>query len=247
MKRRLLIAGLLGFAFLGGAGLGEAAPPASRKSEGWKRQVQAGVHIIEGNKDSTDTRVQVSAKGSGTNWTCELKLRGEIGEISGERSRKRVLAEAVYEKQMSFRSYSVNRLDFLYDGIANLDYRVVVSPSWGYYVLRDASQQLRAEVGPAGVVESKNNEREAYPALRLAEYYECPLTSISRVLQGIEYLPELRTGSGAYLVKASVELKADLDTQLGLHVRLESEYDSQPADGKEKQDTTFSVSMSYSF
>ena len=139
------------------------------------------------------------------------------------------------------------RVEVLYDGIADLDYRVLLAPSFGLTALADAAQELRLEIGPAGVIEKKGGEREAYPALRVAEYYECRLTAVSQVKQGVEYIPELRDGLESYLTKAFLELVLEMDEQLSVRLRLESDYDSHPAEGKEKQDTTFSVGLGYTF
>ncbi len=244
MLRRIVLAVCLA-AFCAEATLAQSR--ARRKREGWTRRVQAGAYVTEGNRDSTQTRVQISAKGRGEEWESEFKLRGEVGQLNGSRNRERVAAEFMHRTDWSPRAYLAYRFEFLYDGLAELDYRFVASPSFGWYALREERQELRLEAGPAGVFERKAGEQEAYPALRLAQYYEARVTSVSRLLQGFEYLPEIRTGSGAYLAKAFVELRADLDAQLALHVRLEGDYDNRPAEGKEKQDTTFSASISYAF
>ncbi len=245
MNARRLIALLL--LALVCAQLADAQSRTRRKKEGWTRQVQAGVYVAEGNRDSTQTRAQISAKGVGADWESEFKLRGEIGQLNGTRNRERISAEFEHRKELSPRSYLSYRLEFLYDGIADLDYRVIASPSFGWYALREERQELRLEAGPAGVFEKKGDEQEAYPALRLAQYYEARVTSISRLLQGVEYIPEIRIDAGDYLIKAFVELRADLDAQLALHVRLEGDFDSSPAEGKEKQDTAFTASISYKF
>jgi putative salt-induced outer membrane protein YdiY len=220
---------------------------ARRTREGWTRQAQIGAHVTEGNRDSAQTRAQVGAKGRGENWESEFKVRGEIGELNRTRNRERVAAEFLHRADLSPRAYLAYRFEFLYDGIADLDYRLVASPSIGWFIVREERQELRLEVGPAGVLERKGGDREAYPALRLAQYYEARVTAVSRLLQGVEYLPEIRAESGAYLAKAFVELRADLDKQIALHLRLEGDYDNRPAEGKQKQDTTFSASISYTF
>ncbi len=226
--------------------LGAGVASADTK-HGWTRRVQGGVNVTEGNKDSTQTRAEIGATGRGPGWESELKLRGDIGELNSEKNREQVTAEAQFNREINRLTYMTYRLDFFYDGIAEIDYRVVLSPSLGRYLVRDDAQSLRLEGGPAGVVEKKAGEREAYPALRFAEYYEGRVTKTARLLQGIEYVPELRTDVDRYLVKAFVELKSDLDEQLTLHVRFEGTYDSLPAEGKEEQDTVFSTTLGYRF
>lgn len=220
-----------------------------KKTKGaWTRKVEAGVNLTEGNKDSVQARAQIEVKNKRDKNETLLKLRGEIGETDSERTRERVNAEAAHRRELSLRSYVSLRAEFLYDGIAELDYRVVASPSFGYFLIRDEAQEFRAETGPAGVWEKKAGARDAYPALRVAEYYECKLTAVSQLKQGIEFVPELKDeDDGRYLTKAFLELKMDMDEQVSVKLRLESDYDSRPAEGKNKQDTSFSVTLAYAF
>lgn len=223
------------------------APKAKKKKGAWTRKIEAGVNLTEGNKDSIQTRAQIEVKNKREKNETVLKLRGEIGETDSERTRERVRAEASHLRELNFRSYLSLNGEFLYDGIAELDYRVVLSPAYGYFLIRETAQELRAEIGPAGVWEKKAGERDAYPALRLAEYYECKLTAVSQLKQGIEWVPELQEENGTYLLKAFLELKMDMDEQVSVKLRLESDHDSRPAEGKDKQDTSFGVTLAYSF
>lgn len=248
MRARRIVASALAVTLLFTLAEHEAvAAKRAKKKDGWNRKIEAGMNLTEGNKDSVQTRMQLDAKRKSEQSESLLKLRGEIGETSGERTRERVAAEALHRRTLGPRHYMAYRAEFLYDGIADLDYRVLLAPSFGLIALTDAAQELRLELGPAGIVEKKGGEREAYPALLAAEYYECRLTAVSQVKQGVEYIPELRNGSESYLAKAFLELVLEMDEQLSVRLRLESDYDSHPAEGKEKQDTTFSVSLGYTF
>lgn len=245
-KSRFVLAALLAVS-LSGPGYEVYAARAKKPKGAWTRKVEAGVNLTEGNKDSVQTRAQIEVKNKREKTETQFKLRGEIGETDKERTRERVSAELSHRRELGLRSYLSLGAEFLYDGIAELDYRVVVSPAYGYYLLRDDAQELRAEIGPAGVWEKKGDERDAYPALRLAEFYECKLTAVSQFKQGIEFIPELQEENGKYLTKAFLELKMNLDEQVSVKLRLESDYDSRPAEGKDKQDTTFSVTLAYTF
>jgi putative salt-induced outer membrane protein YdiY len=223
------------------------ADASAAKGRVWKRRVEAGIHVTAGNSETSRQRVEVAVEGKGTNWSSEASLRGAFGESDGDKDQEKVEARARAARDLSPRTYGSLTLDYLYDGIADVQYRVVTSPAFGWYLLREETQSLKGEAGPAWIAERKGDEQESYAALRLAEAYEGQLTENARLRQGIEYLPDLRDAGGRYLLKASVELDSALDANLGLVVRLESAYDSQPADDKEKQDTTFSTSLKVTF
>lgn len=227
---------------LGAAGFCAAADdvPASP----WKRRVEAGLHVTEGNKDASRQRVEAAVEGKGTNWQTEAKVEGVVGESDGEKDQEKVGARLHLQRDLSRRVYGSFTLDYAYDGIADLAYRVVASPGAGLHVLRDDAQHLRAEAGPAYIVEKKGDVRDEYPALRLAEFYECRVARNARLKQAVEYLPDLKDGE-RYLLNARLELESDLDENLALGVKLEGAYDSSPAADKEKQDTTFSTSLKF--
>lgn len=212
----------------------------------WKRRVEAGFHVTEGNKDTSRQRLEAALEGRGTNWQTEARVEGVVGEADGEKDQEKVNARLQLQRDISRRLYGSFTVDYAYDGIADLDYRVVASPGLGGHVLRDEAQHLRAEAGPAYIVEKKGGARDEYPALRLAEFYECRVTHNSRLKQAVEYLPDLKEGR-RYLLNARLELESDLDENLALGVKLEGAYDSRPAEDKEKQDTTFSTSLKFRF
>lgn len=247
LRSRFWLCAFLISALLFPASHDAVAAKRAKKKDGWSRRIEAGMNLTEGNKDSVQTRMQLEAKKKTEESATGLKVRGEIGEVAGERTRERVMAEVEHRRTMGPRSYLTYRAEFLYDGVADVDYRVLLSPSYGYLALQDGVQELRLEIGPAGILEKKGGERDSYPALRAAEYYECRITAVSLLKQGVEYIPELRDGAGVYLAKAFIELQLEMDEQLSVRLRLEGDYDSEPAEGKEKQDTTFSVGLSYTF
>jgi len=221
------------------AGTGDSAPP-------WTRRVEAGLNVTEGNKDTSRQRVEAALEGKGTNWQTEVKVEGVVGSSDGEQDQEKVNARLHTQRDLGSHWYGSFTVDYAYDGIADLDYRVVVSPGVGRHLVRDDVQQLRAEAGPAYIVEKKGRERDEYPALRLAEFYEGRVARSARLKQAIEYLPDLQEGT-RYLLNARLELESDLDENLALGVKLEGRYDSRPAEDKEKQDTTFSTSLKFRF
>ena len=223
-----------------------AAGEARSEETSWKRRVEAGFHVTEGNKDVSRQRLEAALEGRGTNWQTEVRVEGVVGEADGEKDQEKVNARLQVQRDISRRLYGSFTVDYAYDGIADLEYRVVASPGLGWHVLRDEAQHLRAEAGPAYIVEKKGEVRDEYPALRLAESYECRVTRNSRLKQAVEYLPDLKEGR-RYLLNARLELESDLDENLALGVKLEGAYDSRPAEDKEKQDTTFSTSLKFRF
>ena len=58
------------------------------------------------------------------------------------------------------RFYAGLRLDAAFDGIAELDYRVTLTPLAGYYFIKNAKTTLAVEVGPSLVTEQYSGQDE---------------------------------------------------------------------------------------
>lgn len=220
---------------------GAAAP-----REGWTRRLEAGLNVTEGNSKTSRQRVEVGAEKKGGTWQGDLRAESVVGDADGEKNEEKINAGTAWRRDLGPRWYGAAAADFQYDGIADLDYRVVLGPAAGVHAVRGEGQDLRIEAGPSYVIERKADAADEFPALRVAEFYEGRVTRSSRLKQGVEYLPDLRNAS-KYLLQARLELESDLDESLALGVRLQGQFDSEPAEGKKKQDTTFSTSLKFRF
>lgn len=223
-----------------------AGASSAGQAEGWTRRLEAGLHVSEGNSKTSRERVEVGAEKKGGRWQADVRVEGSVGASDGEHNEEKLNAAASCRRDVSPRWYGAASLDFQYDGIADLDHRVVLGPAAGVHLLRSDEQDLRVEAGPSYVFEQKGDVVDDYPVLRAAESYESRVTRSSRLKQAVEYLPDLRNAS-KYLLKAMLELESDLDESLSLVVKLQGQFDSEPADDKKKQDTTFSTSLKFRF
>ena len=53
-----------------------------------------------------------------------------------------------YNRLFTERLFGYGRVDALYDDVANIQYRVTLSPGLGYYFIKEPKTELSGEVGP---------------------------------------------------------------------------------------------------
>jgi hypothetical protein len=71
-----------------------------------------------------------------------------------------VTAFGQYNRLFTDRFYAGLQVSYNYDGIADLTYRVTVTPLAGYYQIKSANTSLAFEVGPAAVFEKYQDQAE---------------------------------------------------------------------------------------
>jgi putative salt-induced outer membrane protein YdiY len=135
----------------------------------------------------------------------------------------------------------------LHDGIADLDYRLTISPGVGYYLLKETNTTLALETGPAVVIERLGGRDDTYATWRVAERFEHKFASRNtRVWQKLEFLPQLNQLDN-YLVNAEVGLEAGITKKASLQAVLQDSYANQPAPGRKANDLKLISGVKYRF
>lgn len=212
------------------AAYAEEKPPA-------ENSVAVGVTLTDGNSETLLATLAAEHNRKRDDYTLRLALSGAYGEDKEETTTENAKALAEYRVLMSERAYILGGLSVLYDAIADIDYRAVLSIGPGYYFIKDDKASLGVEVGPAFIMEKAGGvEREEF-ALRAGELYERRLSATARVWQSLEYIPVV-DDLDDYLLNTEVGIEAAINSSAALRLVVKNAYDSTPAEGKEKSDTT---------
>jgi putative salt-induced outer membrane protein YdiY len=157
-----------------------------------------------------------------------------------------------YNRLFSERVYGYARADALHDDIANVEYRVSVSPGVGYYFVKEPRTTLRGEIGPGYVFERTYNEvartyeNNDYLSLRLSNRFEHRLSERARLWQSGELVPEVGDFSN-YILNLEVGIEADITESLSLRAVAQDTYDNEPPPGREHNDFRLLAGLSYRF
>jgi putative salt-induced outer membrane protein YdiY len=127
------------------------------------------------------------------------------------------------------RGYVLGHVDARVDRIANVDYRLTLSPGAGYYLVKEKDLELSTEAGPAVVFEKfKGSTENSYITLRLAEKLRWNINERSRIFQGLEVQPKVDDFSN-YVANFSLKAETDITKSLALSATIQDTYRSDPA------------------
>lgn len=139
------------------------------------------------------------------------------------------------KKTLSPRTFISLDASALYDDIAKVDYRVIVSPGAGVYLVKNDRLTLSVEAGPAYIAEKLDGVSEDYLALRLGERLDFTISPTAKLWQAAEYLPKVEDFD-KYLFNAEIGAEAAINSRLKLRVVFQDKYNNTPAAGKDRND-----------
>ena len=217
-----------------------------KKPAVWERELSVGLNISRGNTEQDDGEAALRIKREDGISKLDMSAEASYGETDTETTKERAKAAVQYDQQFGPRPYGSMRVSIEHDAVADLDYRLIVGPAVGYYLVKKEDEQLSAEGGPSYVREVVESDLNDYFALRLAERFEQKWGQDAKLWQVAEYLPDLQA-NGKYLMRVELGLEAKVKGGFHLRTMLETKHDSRPAEDKKKDDTTLKTAIVYKF
>jgi len=205
-----------------------------------------GFTLTSGNIDSVlfAGNVKTTKKEKQNEWA--FGADGAYGETDSIRNAATLHGFGQYNRLFSDRFFGYLRADALHDGIADVDYRVVLSPGLGYYLIKEKSTSLAVEVGPGYVFEKRGGVEDDYATLRVAERFEHKFSDRARVWQSVEYLPEVGDLPN-YVINFEAGIAATVAKNLELSVVLQDNYINKPAPDRKSNDLKIISGITYKF
>jgi len=226
----------------------QEAAVAAPKPPGWESSAAAGLALTRGNSDTLLATLSLDTKRKWEKNEVFGGISGGYGENDGSKNAEFIKGFGQYNRLFTERLYAGFRLDVNYDGIANLDYRVTLSPTVGYYLIKETKTSLAVEAGPSLVLEKdKSQSSEAYLGARFAERFEHKLTDTTKIWQSLEYVPRVDRWAQKYIITAEVGIDTAITKRWSLRVVGQDIYDSEPAAGRKKNDLRLIAGTAYKF
>lgn len=138
----------------------------------WESSAGVGFTLTRGNSDTILTTANIQTHRKTPENEISLGADGAYGENNSVQNVNSVHGFSQYNHLFSEKIFGYLRADALHDEIADLQYRITLSPGVGYYFLKDTNTTLAGEFGPAMVFERLGNTDNNYATLRLAERFE---------------------------------------------------------------------------
>ena len=214
----------------------------------WETTAAAGVTLTRGNSDTLLATLSLDTKKKWAHDEAAFGAAAGYGTESDKRTADFANGYGQYNHLFTERLYAGLRVSANYDGIAHLSYRVTVSPLAGYYLIKNTNTTLSVEIGPAVVFEKFWYEPpDTYPAFRAAERLDQRLSDTTKIWESVSYVPDVTKWSERYVVTAEAGIDTAITKKWSLRVLAQDIYNSQPANGREKNDFRLIAGTAYKF
>lgn len=249
----VLVAGSLLF----GARGATAAEPAPEPKKGWETTAAAGMTLTRGTHDTFLATAGLNTIRKWEKDEVSLGISGGYGEDTDKSfgtnkttviNNNFIQGYAQYNRLFTEKFYGGIRLDGAFDGIAELDYRITLTPLLGYYFIKNAKTTLAVEVGPSAVTEQySGQDSDTYFGIRFAERFEHKLTDSTKIWQTVSYVPDVEDWMGHYVIMAEAGIDTAISKKWSLRVVLQDAYSSEPAPGIQNNELRLIAGTAYKF
>ncbi len=222
----------------------ETIPPPAAPSP-WDVTAAFGLGLAKGNTDSLSLNAAILATYlEGSN---EFYLGADYlyGENNGAQTSNAFSAYAAYNRLLTDRLYLGLGGDFRKDDQSGLDYRFSLTPSLGYYLIKNDTTKLAFEAGAGYAWEDQGGLSRDYWTARVAQRFEHKLSARSKIWESIVYSPEFDDFDN-YLLVAEAGLTVKLTDNLALRTSVRDTYDSTPSAGSDKNDLAVLAGIQWS-
>ncbi len=221
----------------------EDPPPAATA---WKTSASAGITLTRGNSETLLFHADAATEKKWSMNELTFGVNGTYGENQGAKNAESFGAFGQYNRLFTDRLLGYARVDGLHDAVADVEYRVSLSPGVGYYFVKSDRLQIRGEVGPGVVFEKLGSTEFAYYTLRIAENLQYKINDRARLWQSIEFLPKVDKFSN-YVLNSEIGVETDITKKLSLRVFAQDTYRSDPAPGRKQNDLKLVAGVGYKF
>lgn len=210
----------------------------------WNTSVSAGLNLTRGNTRTMLMNGSVASEFKKDANEASLGVEGNYGEAEALRvdgttetrgNVENARAYADYRRLLNTRTYGYVNGELRNDNIAEIDYRVIIGPGAGQYLLKGDSVNLGVEAGAAYIKEKVAGIEDDTIALRLAEKGTVKLSATSKLWESVEMLPAFEDFED-YLITAELGAEAAMNTRLSLRLVLQDKFDNTPGAGLKKND-----------
>jgi putative salt-induced outer membrane protein YdiY len=207
----------------------------------WDKSITAGFNYTEGNSKTSSLNLngKVMRDYLGEAWRFEADYNygnaADDPNSQREVTKNNFRANGDYKHTLDSVWFAGANTSFAYDEIADLNYRVILSPALGAYLIKEDKQKLSLEAGPSYVFEDLGGEQNDFAAARIADRWTWKFSETASIYQSAEYLVSFED-SGNYIFNGEVGLEAALTSQVNLVLAVRDYYINQPAEDRRPND-----------
>lgn len=218
-------------------------PPPQPK---WETVATAGLTLTKGNSDTLLANFGVNSARKWKQNEVALGSSFSYGENAGRKNVDSLSGFGQYNRLVSDKFYGGFKLNAAKDAIADLAYRVSLSPLAGYYLIKEAKTHLSLELGPSYVIERLGGVSKSYAGLRAGERLEHKFNDRAKTWQAADITTQVDRFS-KYLITFELGVDSAITSQISLRAVLQDNYDSIPATARKMNDIRLVTGIAYKF
>ena len=219
---------------LAGSAVDPAAGAASADTA-WRLDLNTGFSYTSGNADTLGLSIGLDAERRWQGWQLIGKGNYDYTEADNLTTSNALRLGLQLNRDLTDRWYVGLANTFTYDELAALDYRYQPSLALGYRLWKSERGELTVEAGPGYTWERQGGVVDDYATIRFAERFRFTLSENARILQSLEYLPQI-DDFGRYLLVAEAALTTRIVGNLWWRTAVRNIYNSEPPIGLKQND-----------
>jgi putative salt-induced outer membrane protein YdiY len=214
----------------------------------WETTAAVGITLTRGNSRTFLATGSIDTKHKWDQNEVLLGAAAGYGDDKDVKNTEFANGFGQFNHLFTERFYVGLRLDANYDGIAELDYRIRITPLAGYYIIKETNTTFAVEAGPSVVFEKHRGEsEETYLGIRLGERFEHKLSPTTKVWESVDYVPRVDDWANKYVVTAEAGIDSAINKHWSLRVVFQDIYDSSPTPGRQSNDLRLVAGAAYKF
>ena len=231
------------------ADIAAAAPDAATldAGKGWQSRADAALNITSGNTDTRAYNLRAESTLARKDSRHLLSAAFNNAENDGETTRDEVNAGYEYNWLFAPSWYLAANAGYFADDLKDVAYRITVGAGVGYLFWETPDGRLSVDAGVSGVFEDLDDETEANPAFRWGLHYDQYL--VPGTLQAFHRhtILALADSDRGQILDSSTGLRLRMSENLDATATVDVRYETEPAPGRDKTDTTYTLGVGYRF
>jgi putative salt-induced outer membrane protein YdiY len=221
-------------------------PAAAPALNTWSSTASLGYAYTSGNSDSMLLTTDVNTSYLTSQSEFRAMAAANYGELSNTTSIQTIRFGIQYNRYLSNPFYVGARLDFLYDELADLSYRLSPALVAGLYLIKTDNTRLSFEMGPAITLQKQGGISDTFLSAVATERFEHSFSDRTKIWQSCGLLLNL-DDTKDYIVNNEIGLSVKLSGRFSFRLVAQDIYDAQPAINAEKNEIRLTSGIGFEF
>jgi putative salt-induced outer membrane protein YdiY len=213
----------------------------------WTFRAEIGLNGQTGNQERFALNGGLSAKRSTLDDRLSIFAAANYAVEDGDRTADEILGGARYEYDLSDRWFVYTGINLEYDQFEDLDLRVQFTAGFGYFIIKQEKQTLKARGGAGFQHESFGNGTNTDQGIaELGVEYDVDINDYLHFSHRTTYFPSFEEiGDYRIVMENAVELPISKEDGWKLRAGIRNEFDDQPVAGIDRLDTFYFMNVAW--